>query len=320
MVGIKDIAKASGVSVSTVSNVINGRKNVGKATREKILQLCEEMGYQPNFLGKTLKSGKTDTVVFNFSDFDRAFYLKIIEGINDYLLENGLDLIISTTNSSQNIMRSNYPQGAIILDKKMDNKFLVSVAGPDFPIVVMDRIVDHEHIKSVVVENYPVMCELVQSLVDKGFREFGYIGGIENSLDHQERYQAFQDILAKNDIPFQRTHYYHGDFTEESGYRAAKILILSNNLPEVLMCANDNMAIGALKALKENNYTVPDDISITGFDDSSLAETYELTTVAIPRYESGYLAAKELVEMIQGTGNNQSFKINATIKWRNTVK
>src|SRR5690606_32585078 len=124
----------------------------------------------------------------------------------------------------------------------------------------------------------------------------------------------------KNDIAFQSTHYYFGDFTEDSGYRAANIMSLSNNLPEILVCANDNMAIGAIKALRNSNYSIPEDIAVTGFDDASIAETYELTTVAIPRYESGYLAAKELVEIIRGTGNNEMFKIPATIRWRKTVK
>ncbi|GIN56217.1 LacI family transcriptional regulator [Lederbergia ruris] len=320
LVGLKDIAKAAGVSVSTVSNVINGRKNVGKETKERILQLCEEMGYRPNIIGKSLKTGQTNTIVFIFSNFERSFYLKIINGINDYLAENGFDLIVCTTNSSKNFVRSNFTRGAIVLDKKMTDEFLVSIAKPVYPIVVMDRLIENEYIKSVVTENYSVMSELVQALVDKGFRNFGYIGGYEDSLDHRERYQAFIDTLTHNNISFQRTNYYHGDFSEESGYRAANIFILSNSLPEILVCANDNMAIGALKALQENKYEVPKDISVTGFDDSRDAENFGLTTVTIPRYESGYLAAKELVEMINGTSNNENFKITAKINWRDSVK
>ncbi|WP_062107305.1 LacI family DNA-binding transcriptional regulator [Bacillus niameyensis] len=320
MVGLKDIAKAAGVSVSTVSNVLNGRKNVGKETKERILQLCEEMGYRPNIIGQSLKTGRTNTIVFNFSNFERSFYLKIIKGINDYLSENGFDLIVCTTNSSKNFMRSNFTRGAIVLDKEMNNEFLVSTAKPDYPIIVMDRLIENDYIKSVITENYTVMGEFVQALIDKGYRNFGYIGGYESSLDHQERFQAFLDTLTANQISFQRSNYYHGDFSEKSGYRAANILILSNSLPEILVCANDNMAIGALKALKENDYKVPDDISVTGFDDSSTAEAFGLTTITIPRYESGYLAAKELLEMIHGIGSNENFKITAKINWRKTVK
>src|SRR5690625_2131053 len=101
MVGLKDIAKQAGVSVSTVSNVINGRKNVGEKTRKRVLEIYDELGYQPNLVGRNLKTGPTNTIVFNFSDFERTFYLKILNGINDYLTSNGFDLIVCTANSSK---------------------------------------------------------------------------------------------------------------------------------------------------------------------------------------------------------------------------
>ena len=140
----------------------------------------------------------------------------------------------------------------------MTDEYLVSVATPQFPVVLMDRIIDNEYAntKSVIVDNYPVVCEMVQALVDKQFTNFGYIGGLEFTLDHKERFAGFMDTLAKNGIVFDRRNYFHGDYSEESGYQAAKILILSNALPEVLVCANDNMALGAIKALEENGIRV----------------------------------------------------------------
>lgn len=320
MIGIKDIAKIAGVSVSTVSNVLNGRKNVGKATRERILQICSEQGYHPNIMGKTLKSGRKNTVVFNFSDFDRHFYLKIINGIHDYLKDNDYDLIICTDKSSKNFMRSSFASGAITLDRKLSDEFLISVSGKNFPIILMDRVIDTEYTKSVIVDNYSVMCELVQALVDKGFRRFGYIGGLDDTLDNQERFAGFEDTLKKNKIAFDGKYYFHGNYREESGYQAVKIFVLSNSLPEVLVCANDDMAFGAIRALGENNIRVPQDISVTGFDDGDLAEMVGLTTVSIPRYESGYLAAKELLEMIEGEADSRPFKFSAKINWRGTVR
>jgi LacI family transcriptional regulator len=320
MIGIKEIAKIAGVSVSTVSNVLNERKNVGPETRDRVLEICSEHGYRPNIMGKNLKSGNTNTVVFNFSDFDRTFYLKIIKGISDYLKDNGYDLIICTNKSSENFMRSYFASGAISLDGKMTDNFLQSVAERNFPIILMDRVIKNEYAKSVIVDNYPVMCELVQALIDKGVRRFGYIGGLDFTLDNKERFAAFADTLSKNNIKFDSKNYFHGNYREESGYQAVKIFILSNSLPEVLVCANDDMALGAIRALEENNIRVPEDISVTGFDDCDLAEMAGLTTVCIPRYETGYLAAKELLEMIKGTADQVPFKISASIKWRNTVK
>jgi len=319
MAGIKDIAKAAGVSVSTVSNTLNGRKNVGEETREKILKLCEEMQYYPNMAGKNLKSGASNTILFNFSDFDRSFYLKIIKGINDYAEANNFDLMICTNKSCVKYMRSHMTSGCISLDVKMSNTLIERTASDTYPIVVLDRIIDHPHVKSIVVNNYEPMRELVQRVVDKGYKRFGFIGGIENTDDNRERYQAFLDVLEKNHLNFSRKQYYSGDYREKSGYTAAKIMVLSGNMPEVVVCANDNMAIGAIKAFRENGLRVPADVAVTGFDDCDLASVAGLTTVCIPNYERGYMAAQSLVDMIRGSADAETLKISATIKWRKTV-
>jgi len=321
MIGMKEIAKIAGVSVSTVSNALNGRKNVGKETRARILKICEEYGYQhTNSSGKQPLASRT--VMFIFSDFDRDFYLKIIEGISDCLEENGYDLIVCTNRSSIKFMQGKMACGVISLDGKLSDETLISFARAKLPIVLMDRFLDAHspYIKSVIVDNYPVMSALVQKLINRGFQRFGFLGGLAHTLDNQERFAAFEETLRKHDIPFDRSYYYHGNYRENSGYQAAKIMILSNDLPEVLVCANDNMAIGAIKAFEEHGIRVPDDISVTGFDDSDIAMMKGLTTVSIPRYESGYLAAKELLAMIKGTASSEPFKIGATIAWRDTVR
>ena len=319
MVGIKDVAKAAGVSVSTVSNALNGRKNVGEETRNKILQLCEEMQYFPNAAGKNLKSGTSNTILFNFSDFDRSFYLKIIEGINDYANANNFDLMICTNKSCEKYMRSNLTSGCITLDVKMGNEVMNRAANENYPIVVLDRVLDNPHIKSIVVNNYDPMVEMLQGVVDRGYRRFSFLGGLESTDDNSERYQAFLDVMEKNSIPFQRRNYYSGDYREKSGYTAAKIMTLSGEVPEVIVCANDNMAIGAIRAFHESGLRVPQDVAVTGFDDCDLAEAMGLTTVCIPNYERGYMAAQSLVDIIRGNSDMETLKISASIKWRKSV-
>lgn len=319
MVGIKDIAKAAGVSVSTVSNVLNGKKNVGEATRERILRLCSEMSYTPNIMGKNLKAGDTNTILFVFSDFDRSFYLRIINGISDCANEMGYNLLICTEKSVEKYMNSRLTSGCIILDERVKNDVLIRAASPDYPIVVIDRIITRPYIKSIVVNNYDSMTELVQRVVDCGYRRLGFLGGLEHTADNAERYQAFLDVLDKNNIPFHREHYYSGDYREKSGYRAAKIMMLSEKAPEALICANDNMAIGAIKAFREHGIEGPEDIGLTGFDDCDIASAVGLTTINIPNYERGYLAAKYLIENMRGKENYEVFKIAAKVKWRDTI-
>ena len=321
MVTMETIASLAGVSVSTVSNVLNGRSNVGQATRQRVMKICEEQGYELNTHSKKERPSKVNRILFVFQDFDRDFYLKIIHGISDYLTENGYDLVICTNRSSTSFMRSSFASGAICLDGSMTDKDLLAAAATEFPIVVMDRIIDNKtaNVKSVVVNNYPVMCDMVQALVEMGKKRFGFLGGQEHTLDNQERYAGLTDTLGKNNLGFDRKYYYHGNYREQSGYQAAKIMALSPDLPEVLICANDNMAIGAIKAFEESGIRVPEQIAVTGFDDSETADMAGLTTVSIPRYESGYLAAKELIELIHGQADMAPFKLNASVTWRRTT-
>jgi LacI family transcriptional regulator len=319
MVGIKEVAKQAGVSVSTVSNVLNNKKNVGEETRKRILEICDELNYKPNPAGKGLKSNKPNTILFNFSDFDRSFYLKIINGISDYVNDNDFDLIICTDKSCEKYMNTSLTSGSIILDKKMQDDTLIRLANENYPIVVLDRIMNNDYIKSVVVNNYEPMYEMMQGVIDRGYRSFGFVGGPEETADNKERYRAFRDALSANNIQFQQKSYFAGNYREKSGHTAAKILMLSRELPDCLVCANDNMAIGAIKAFRENGLRVPEDIAVTGFDNCDLAEVMGLTTVSIPNYERGYIAARYLIENIRGQKNVETFKISAKIIFRSSV-
>ncbi len=319
MSSIRDVAQAAGVSISTVSNVLNGKPNVGEKTKEKILDICHELEYSPNIAGKALKQGKSKTILFNFSDFDRSFFLKIINGIYDCTIENDYDFIISTNKSCEKYMRGNLTAGCISLDAKMPNEVLIKSANEYYPIVVLDRLIRDSFIKSVIVNNYDPMYQLVQMIIDNGYRKFAFLGGPEHTDDNKERYHAFLDALEANHISFKRENYYMGDYRKKSGYRTAKIIILGEKLPDVIVCANDNMAIGVIKALRENGLRVPEDIAVTGFDNCDMASAMELTTIDIPNYERGYLATQYLISNIEGKRNVEPFRISAKVKWRKTV-
>ncbi len=316
--GIKEIAAAAGVSPATVSNVLNGRKNVSAETRARILQLCEKMGYDTSEKRREASGKGTRTILFNFSDFDRQFYLKIIQGISDCAYANDYDLIICTSRSCERFMSKKITSGCIMLDMHCPDELLINNAARDYPIVAMDRELDHPYIKSLVVNNYSAMCELMEELVRRGYRSFAFLAGLDTT-DTQERFQAFRYVLDRHHIPFNRKNYLLGDFRERSGYKAAKLLLLSENMPQVLVCANDNMAIGAMRAFRERGVRVPQDIAVTGFDGTSLASELGLTTVDIPNYERGYLAAQQLLSVLSGGDDYSTFRIAASVQIRDSV-
>lgn len=320
MIGMKEIAKKAGVSVSTVSNVFRNKKNVGKETREKVLRISKELNYTPpNLSEDEVKNDANRTVLFVFSDFDRSFYLKVLKGINDYLNSRGYDLVISTHRACEKFMKNSVTCGCIILDDAVKNDMILRCANKNYPIVVLDRIVDSPYVKSILVDSYTPMCEMVQELVKKGYKRYAFLGGKEDTIENQERYRAFSDTLEKNNIVFQWKDYFSGDYRRKSGYMAAKLMTFRTDRPEVLVCANDNMAVGAIKCFRENRIKVPEDIAVTGFDDGTWAAEMDLTTIIVPDYERGYLAALYLTEALMGRGDSEIFYISTTIKWRKTT-
>ncbi len=319
MVKLTDVAKAAGVSPATVSNVLNGRKNVGAPTRNAILKLCEEMGYVPNRTNSHTQTRQNKTVLFNFSDFDRKFYLKIIQGISDYVYSEGYNLLICTNRNSDKYMNKSMTCGCIMLDVSSSDALITRRANPDYPIVVLDRELNNPNVISILVNNYAPQKELMETLVERGYKRFAFVGGLD-SLDTRERFNAFRDVLAEHNLPFRRESYYAGDYREKSGYQAARLLMLADNLPDAVICANDDMAFGVMRAFKENGIRVPEDVSVTGFDDSEMARTAGLTTIQIPNYERGYIAAQYLIDSIEGNRENDGFKISAKVKWRRTTR
>ena len=317
--GIKEIAAAAGVSPATVSNVLNGRKNVGEQTRARILALCAEMGYDTSEKRRLHSEKGPRTILFNFSDFDRQFYLRIIQGISDCAYANDYDLLICTSRSCERFMSRKITSGCIMLDMHCPDELLINNAARDYPIMTMDRELDHPYIKSLVVNNYAAMCELMEELVKRGYRSYAFLAGLDTT-DTQERFQAFRAVLEKHHIPFNRKNYLLGDFRERSGYKAAKLLLLSENMPQVLVCANDNMAIGAMRAFRERGVRVPQDIAVTGFDGTNLASELGLTTVDIPNYERGYLAAQQLLALLGSGDDYSTFRIAASVQIRDSVQ
>jgi LacI family transcriptional regulator len=318
MVKIKDVAERAQVSPATVSNVLNGRSNVGEETRQRVLEICKELDYQPNLSGKSLKTGDNHTILFNFSDFDREFYLKIIQGISDYAYSKDYALLICTSKGSEKYMNKTFTSGCIMLEGKCSNSLLMRKSAEKYPMIILDRVIEAPYLKSLVIDNYSAQRELMEELIRAGYRKFAYISGVDGE-DTQQRYRAFRDALDEHQIEFKRENYFSGDYREKSGYRIAKLLMLSENLPDILVCANDNMAIGAIKAFRAEGIRVPEDISVCGFDDTEAAKMLELTTVTIPNYERGYLAAQYLLENIDGAENYDTFRISAKVKWRKTT-
>ncbi|MCR5155044.1 MAG: LacI family transcriptional regulator [Butyrivibrio sp.] len=316
MAGIKEIAERAGVSMTTVSNVLNRKKNVGATTREQVLKIAQELGYTHK--QQSGIDGKRRTIIVSFSDFDTLFYLDILHGVSDYVNKQGYHILICNGDDLAHYSDPDEVCGCIILSSMIRDEQVLAVADKGLPVITLDRELEHPMVKAMIVNNYEGERQLMQKLVDEGFKTFAFVTG-QDTADNKDRYRAFRDVLRDNDISFHRNDLYEGDWKEKSGVQTARLIMLRDRMPEVLVCANDMMAIGAIRHFQENGIRVPDDISVCGFDDIIISRYLGLTTVSVPDYERGFLAGQALLNIIDGSGDFETYRIGARVKWRRTA-
>ncbi len=316
MAGIRDIADKAGVSITTVSNVLNRKKNVGAKTREKVLKIAGELGYSHR--EQSGIDGKRRTIIVSFSDFDTLYYLDILHGISDYVSKQGYHILICNGDDLAHYSDPDEVCGCIILSSMIQDSQVLAVADKGLSVITLDRELKHPMVKAMIVSNYEGERQLMQKLVDEGFDSFAYLTG-QDTADNKERYMAFRDVLKENGISFHRNDLYEGDWKEKSGVQTARLIMLRDRMPQVLVCANDMMAIGAIRHFQENGIRVPEDISVCGFDDIIISRYLGLTTVSVPDYERGFLAGQALLNLLDGSGDYETYKIGARVKWRRTA-
>ncbi len=309
MVTIKDVAKHARVSITSASYALNGIGTISAATRKRVLEVAEELNYHPNAFARNLKKPKTRTIGVFITRLGGSFYEEILEGIHDAVLKTDYELIIcpeSRTNRKLLIYRQ--VDGAIVFDSKIKSDILMKLASKRFPIVVLDRYLEADYLLPLLVDNEQGAKAAFYHLYDQGARRIFFISGASDSFDNMERMKAFLNEAEQNNVIVES---YNGNFTEESGYDIARMIIETNDLPDAVFCANDQMAIGFIKSMKENNLRAPEDISIVGFDDIQIAKYMQptLSTIGASRYYWGSSAATQLIDFLENEKPFQLYRI-----------
>ena len=301
---IKDVAKRAGVAVSTVSYALNGSPKVSEKTRRRIHKIAEDLGYEPNYTARELKTKKTKTIGLFLNDFSGPFYSELIRGIQEVVQKNGYSFIACSSfgdeeSTAVKFIREKRIDAAIIFAPNISDKLLINAASKGVPIVVLDRKLESENIYSILINNEQGAIKAVNYLIGIGQQNLVFVSGREEAYDNRERLNGFKKAVNANGI---EERILQGDFTENSGYAAAIDLIKSKKLPDAVFLSNDEMAIGMIKCFKEYEINVPEDVSIIGFDNITVSEyiTPKLTTVSHPKYELGVRAAERLFCGING--------------------
>lgn len=304
------IAKAAGVSVSTVSRALsNGNYPLKEETRQRILKLAEEMEYKPNLVARSLQSNRSHQVGVVVDRMQSPFAAATVQGIQDVLRQAGYSISIIYSNRDQELIveaiKSFYGRqvdGILILNSWLHNYNDPILALQDRPFVFINRRFSN-CIQNCVAPGDRYGAQLAtQHLVDLGHHRIGFINGQEDWIEAQNRQAGYLDVLERNGIPMDGTLIRPGDWGVDSGYRAAQELLALDEQPTAIFAASDMMALGAIYAIQDAGLRVPQDVALVGYDDRDFSAWIRpaLTTVRMPSYEMGQAAARQMLKQFAG--------------------
>jgi len=318
---IKDVAKAAGVSISTVSYALNGSEKVSEETRKKILTVAKELNYVPNNFAKGLKKSSNNLIAIVVHETFGPFYDSLIKGIQDTAYLLGYDLIVFIENgfgknTSVNFLKQKIVKGAIIMTSLISKENLRELTEENIPIVLLDRNLKNEEISNVLIDNQKGAYLATEHLIKLNHKKIAFISGPEDSYDNSLRFRGYKKALKDHEIIFDKNLVIQGDFTEKSGYNSvSEFLTNTQNYPTAFFSSNDEMAIGAMKSIQEKGLKIPEDISIVGFDDIQELRyiSPKLTTIRRPMYELGSYSAHLLLNLIEKKSSNNNLMLDVKL-------
>jgi len=304
---IKDVAEKAGVSVATVSHVINDTRFVAEATRAKVETAMEELQYVPNSIARSLRTNKSKTVGLLVPDISNFFFTAIAESIEKVLRENGYNLVLCNTDEDLAIERQNIAllnaqlvSGMIIAPTAHDFNYRKLFKDEKFPLVFIDRETDNLQCDTVIVDGMSATKQAVSILIEKGHRKIGYIKGLAGLSTSNDRFLGYAEALQEHGIEVDESLVYCGDSRRESGYGLC-LRLLKDKEVTAMYVSNNLMAVGAMQCLADQDVKIPEQMAIIGFDDYNWATITNppLSTIKQPTGELGAKAARLIVERIE---------------------
>jgi DNA-binding LacI/PurR family transcriptional regulator len=311
MLSQTDVARKAGVSVMTVSRVINGAGNVRPATREKVLKAIKELSYYPNAAARALNRNRANVleILIPYADYfySSEYFSELIFGIEKVVHDSDYNLIFNTYDPKRGA-----EYAALYKQRKVDGLLIVAPAGSDptiaalheesVPFVLVNGREEALGVSFVDVDNVRGAFLAVEYLYDLGHRSIGVITGNMLVINAQHRLEGYLDFLSARGEESRKEWIYEGNWSEQSGYDGLNYFMDLKNPPSAIFCSNDLMAIGALRAAADLDLEVPATVSIVGYDDIRLSSFVNprLTTIHQPTDRVGKTAAEMLLRSLDG--------------------
>lgn len=310
---IRDIARIAGVSVATVSKVINNYPDISERTKQKVLEVMKREGYEPNVIAKSLSGKQSYSIGFCFCynpapGLHHSFFQNLLYGLEQTLGAHGYDFVILSENSIQGCQdflykcRTRQVDGAVFLGVDKNDRRLATLLASNLPAVFIDG--DHQGTRSrcVVWDNYSGVRQAVEYLYTLGHRKIAMIKGLPGVKPTEERTEGFLQALRQFDLHCPSQWLVEGgDYLETCGYEGMLSLLSLEDKPTAVFCQSDTLAIGALRAVEDSGFGCPEDFSIIGYDDIDVASYIKpkLTTVRQDTVLMGKTAAEVLLSLIR---------------------
>jgi LacI family transcriptional regulator len=311
-VTMRDVAHKAGVSIKTVSRVVNEQGEISDLTRERVLAAIDSLGYRPSKVARALVTRRTDTIGLIFGDIANPYLSEVARGVLDTAVEEKIEVFICNTDGDPesekralNSMLDHNVDGAIVFPLYANRDWIQEIAQPDHPLVLMNcDIVPRPGLGLVATEMRKGARLAVDYLAQKGHSCIGMLAGEVAPKNKIQRVQGYRDGLELHGIQYRDEFVLIGGTVIEFGKAGARQLL--SQYPEItaLFCYNDLIAMGAIEACKEMGRRVPDDCAIVGFDDIRFSPLVNppITTVHVDKYEIGRQAAIRLLDMLKNPG------------------
>lgn len=322
MATIRDVARLAGVSVATVSRVINNSGSVNTETAGQVLKAIEQLQYEPNAVARGLAGKKTGTIALILPDISNPFFPALARAVEDVAQKEGLTVIFGNSDdlglkesSYIKILKRKYVDGIIIASNTVRQEDVEHLRKDRVPLVLLDRGFNTATCPIIRSRNREGAKLAVEHLLSQGCQKIAHIYGPQEFITARERLLGYEAVVGGLSW-YTPSLMFPGNFEIEGGRQAIKLLMERHPDIDGVFAGNDLMAVGALKALRDRGIRVPDRIKVCGFDGIALTEITEpeLTTIAQPIYEMGALAAKILIQEIEtGISENTIMELDVTL-------
>ena len=326
---LDDVAKLAGVSTATVSRCINLPDRVVEKTRIKVQSAIEELGYTPNFGARVMAAKRTFTIGAIIPTMENAIFARGLQAFQEELHGHGYTLLVSSSlykpEVEQEQIRSLVGRGAdgiLLIGHERHPAVYDYLAAQNVPVLITWEYSARRSHPSVGFDNRKSMSLLADKVLELGHRKIGFISAITKGNDRAaQRLRGIKHSMKKNGLDPKSLLVSETTYDIKSGADTFENMMASDDRPSVIMCGNDVLAVGAIKRAIEMGLKVPEDISVTGFDDIELARvvTPQLTTVHVPHREMGRKAATVLVDMVENRNAGKSIELPISLKLRESL-